>query len=121
MLAAESIGLDPDPQHGLVAVHCGPDGRAAVQPPGRVGGIGHEPVGGGLCNGRTGRRARSPYGQGHRAAVGQRTQAGHEPVVGEGGRVDAVREVAQVGERGADDPPRRTVGFGLLFGRIVGG
>ena len=35
--------------------------------------------------------------------------------------MDAVREVAQVGERGADDPPRRTVGFGLLFDRIVGG
>jgi hypothetical protein len=35
--------------------------------------------------------------------------------------MDAVREVAQVGERGADDPPRRTVGFGLLGGRIVGG
>lgn len=35
--------------------------------------------------------------------------------------MDAVREVAQVGERGADDPPRRTVGFSLLVGRIVGG
>jgi hypothetical protein len=35
--------------------------------------------------------------------------------------MDAVCEVAQVGERGAHDPPRRTVGFGLLFGRIVGG
>jgi hypothetical protein len=35
--------------------------------------------------------------------------------------MDAVREVAQVGERCADDSPRRTIGFGLLFGRIVGG
>jgi hypothetical protein len=35
--------------------------------------------------------------------------------------MDAVREIAQVGERCADDPPRRTVGFGLLVGRIVGG
>jgi hypothetical protein len=35
--------------------------------------------------------------------------------------MDAVREVAQVRERGADDPPRRTVGFGLPAGRIIGG
>jgi hypothetical protein len=38
--------------------------------------------------------------------------------------VDAVREVAQVGERRTDDPPRRQVSFGLLpglpLGRVVG-
>jgi hypothetical protein len=35
--------------------------------------------------------------------------------------MDAVREVAQVGERCTDDPPRHTIGFGLLVGRNVGG
>jgi len=121
LLAAYAVCLDPDPQYGLVAVHRGPDDRAAVQLPSRVDGVGHQPVGGRLRHGRTGDRARSPYGQWHLAAVGQRTQAGHESVVGEGGRVDAVREVAQVGERGADDPPRRMVGLGLRVGRVVGG
>jgi hypothetical protein len=89
-----------------------------------VDGVGHQPVGGRLRYGRTGGRARPPDGHWHRAAVGQRPQAGHEPVVSEGGRVDAVREVAQVGERRTDDPPRRQVSFGLLpglpLGRVVG-
>jgi hypothetical protein len=35
--------------------------------------------------------------------------------------MDAVREIAQVSECRADDPPRREVGFGLLLGRMVGG
>jgi hypothetical protein len=121
LLAVYIVCLDPDPEQGLVTVHHGPDDRAAVQPLGRVGDVSHQPVGGGLRHGRTGDRSGSPDGQRHRAAVGQRTQAGHEPVVGEGGRVNAVCEIAQVGERRADDPPRRTVGFGLLLGRIVGG
>jgi hypothetical protein len=121
LLVAYIVSLDPDPQHGLVAVHRGPDDRAGVQPRCRVGGIGHQPVGGRLRHGRTGDRARSSDGQRHRAAVGQCTQAGHESVVGEGGRMDAVREVAQVGECRADDPPRRAVGFRLLLGCVVGG
>jgi hypothetical protein len=121
LAVACTVSLDPDPQYGLVAVHRYPDDRAAVQLPGRVGGVGHQPVGGGLRYGRMGGRARSPYGQRHRAAVGERTQAGHESVVGEGGGVDAVREVAQVGQRRADDPPRRMVGLGLRVGRVVGG
>jgi hypothetical protein len=35
--------------------------------------------------------------------------------------MDAMREVTQVRERRADDPPRRTVRLGLPVGRIVGG
>jgi DNA-binding NarL/FixJ family response regulator len=75
LAVAYTVSLDPDPQYGLVAVHRCPDDRAAVQLPGRVDGVGHQPVGGRLRSGRAGGRARSSYGQRHRAAVGERTQA----------------------------------------------
>jgi hypothetical protein len=83
--------------------------------------VADQPVRGRLRDGRTGDRARSPDGQRHRAAVGERTQASHQPVIGEGRRVDAVREIAQVSERRADGPPRREIGLGLPDARVIGG